>query len=197
MPMHLPVAPFRVSPAIEGRPDEDAPTRRSPAQPKEMQASSDNRAVNGPVFRFRLERVRAVRERKEQLAQQELAQAISSRTSTAGRAACCRSPSGAGARRTASPSRRGPDAQCRRTGRAPGVPRAHRGAARSPRPRARAARGGGRRARRQAHRSPPASTRCSSASASATAASTSARPPRPRTGRARRDRSRALRPERA
>jgi flagellar export protein FliJ len=39
--------------------------------------------VNGPVFRFRLERVRALRERKEQQAQQELAQAIASRTNTA------------------------------------------------------------------------------------------------------------------
>ncbi|HTA98425.1 MAG TPA: flagellar export protein FliJ [Solirubrobacteraceae bacterium] len=38
--------------------------------------------MNGPVFRFRLERVRALRERKEQQAQQELAQAIASRTST-------------------------------------------------------------------------------------------------------------------
>jgi flagellar export protein FliJ len=37
--------------------------------------------VNGP-FRFRLERVRAVRERSEQLAQQELAKAISRRSST-------------------------------------------------------------------------------------------------------------------
>jgi flagellar export protein FliJ len=36
--------------------------------------------VNGPVFRFRLERVRALRERKEQQAQQELAQAISLRS---------------------------------------------------------------------------------------------------------------------
>jgi flagellar export protein FliJ len=38
--------------------------------------------VNGPVFRFRLERVRALRERKEQQAQQELAQAIASRAGT-------------------------------------------------------------------------------------------------------------------
>jgi flagellar export protein FliJ len=44
--------------------------------------SSDNRAVTGPAFRFRLERVRAVRERKEKLAQRELAEAISRRTST-------------------------------------------------------------------------------------------------------------------
>lgn len=51
--------------------------------PKERRATSDNRAVNGPVFRFRLERVRALRERKEQQAQQELAQAIASRTNTA------------------------------------------------------------------------------------------------------------------
>jgi len=36
--------------------------------------------VNGSVFRFRLERVRALRERKEQQAQQELARAISLRT---------------------------------------------------------------------------------------------------------------------
>jgi flagellar FliJ protein len=33
--------------------------------------------VNGPSFRFRLERVRAVRERKEKLAQEALAQSIS------------------------------------------------------------------------------------------------------------------------
>jgi flagellar export protein FliJ len=38
--------------------------------------------VTGPVFRFRLERVRAVRERKEQLAQQELASALARRSST-------------------------------------------------------------------------------------------------------------------
>jgi flagellar export protein FliJ len=36
--------------------------------------------VNGSVFRFRLERVRALRERKEQQAQQELAHAISLRS---------------------------------------------------------------------------------------------------------------------
>jgi flagellar export protein FliJ len=45
-------------------------------------ALADNQAVNGPSFRFRLERVRAVRERTEQLAKQELAEAISKRTST-------------------------------------------------------------------------------------------------------------------
>jgi flagellar export protein FliJ len=38
--------------------------------------------VTGPAFRFRLERVRAVRERKEKLAEQELAKAIRLRTST-------------------------------------------------------------------------------------------------------------------
>lgn len=38
--------------------------------------------MNGSVFRFRLERVRAVRERNEQLAQQELARAISLRSGT-------------------------------------------------------------------------------------------------------------------
>jgi flagellar export protein FliJ len=51
--------------------------------PKERRAASDNRAVNGTIFRFRLERVRVLRERKEQQAQQELAQAIASRTNTA------------------------------------------------------------------------------------------------------------------
>jgi flagellar protein FliJ len=38
--------------------------------------------VTGPAFRFRLERVRAVRERAEKLAKQDLAQAISRRSST-------------------------------------------------------------------------------------------------------------------
>jgi flagellar export protein FliJ len=38
--------------------------------------------VSGTVFRFRLERVRAVRERKEKLAKQELAGAISRRSSS-------------------------------------------------------------------------------------------------------------------
>jgi flagellar export protein FliJ len=38
--------------------------------------------VSGTVFRFRLERVRAVRERKEKLAQQELAVAMSRRSSS-------------------------------------------------------------------------------------------------------------------
>lgn len=38
--------------------------------------------MTGPSFRFRLERVRAVRERKEKLAKQELARAISRRSST-------------------------------------------------------------------------------------------------------------------
>jgi flagellar FliJ protein len=38
--------------------------------------------VTGPSFRFRLERVRAVRERKEKLAQRELADALLRRSST-------------------------------------------------------------------------------------------------------------------
>jgi flagellar export protein FliJ len=42
---------------------------------------ADYRAV-GPSFHFRLERVRVVRERKEKLAQRELAQAISRHSST-------------------------------------------------------------------------------------------------------------------
>jgi len=43
---------------------------------------SDKRAVTGSAFRFRLERVRAVRERKEKLAKQELASALSRLSST-------------------------------------------------------------------------------------------------------------------
>jgi flagellar export protein FliJ len=69
-----------LSPRRERRHTKPPPRQRNP---KERRAASDNRAVNGPVFRFRLERVRALRERKEQQAQQELAQAISSRTNTA------------------------------------------------------------------------------------------------------------------
>lgn len=42
---------------------------------------SDNQAVTGHAFRFRLERVRAVRERAETLAKQDLAAAISRRSS--------------------------------------------------------------------------------------------------------------------
>jgi flagellar export protein FliJ len=38
--------------------------------------------MTGPAFRFRLERVRAVREGKKKLAQQQLAEAISRRSST-------------------------------------------------------------------------------------------------------------------
>jgi flagellar protein FliJ len=49
---------------------------------KEPARSTDNPAVTGHAFRFRLERVRAVRERGEKLAQQELAEAISRRAST-------------------------------------------------------------------------------------------------------------------
>jgi flagellar protein FliJ len=44
---------------------------------KEATRRVDKQAVSGPSFRFRLERVRAVRERKEKLAQQELARSIS------------------------------------------------------------------------------------------------------------------------
>jgi flagellar export protein FliJ len=51
-----------------------------PAQ--EPAASSDNRAVTGTSFRFRLERVRVVRERKEKLAQLDLVDAMSRRSST-------------------------------------------------------------------------------------------------------------------
>jgi flagellar export protein FliJ len=44
--------------------------------------ASDNQAVPGSAFRFRLERVRAVRERKEKLAQRDLADAILRRSSS-------------------------------------------------------------------------------------------------------------------
>ncbi len=49
---------------------------------QEPQVPSDNQAVTASGFRFRLERVRAVRERKEKLAQRELANAISRRSSS-------------------------------------------------------------------------------------------------------------------
>ena len=49
---------------------------------QEPDPSSDNQAVPRSAFRFRLERVRAVRERKEKLAQRELADAISRRSSS-------------------------------------------------------------------------------------------------------------------
>lgn len=49
-----------------------------PAQEPDL--ASDNQAVPGSAFRFRLERVRAVRERKEKLAQRDLADAISRRS---------------------------------------------------------------------------------------------------------------------
>jgi flagellar export protein FliJ len=49
---------------------------------QEPDLPSDNQAVTGSAFRFRLERVRAVRERKEKLAQRELADALSRRSSS-------------------------------------------------------------------------------------------------------------------
>lgn len=59
---------------------------RDPAQlaltTKGWGLQADKRAVTGPSFRFRLERVRVVRERKEKLAQQELARSISRLSST-------------------------------------------------------------------------------------------------------------------
>lgn len=59
-------------------------SRRSATSAQDPAPASDKRNVtstNGS-FRFRLERVRAVRERTEKLAQQELAAAISRRSST-------------------------------------------------------------------------------------------------------------------
>jgi flagellar protein FliJ len=58
----------------------DRDQRRATA--KEATSRVDKQAVSGPSFRFRLERVRAVRERKEKLAQQELARSISRLSST-------------------------------------------------------------------------------------------------------------------
>jgi flagellar export protein FliJ len=49
---------------------------------QEPRTPSDNPAVTGTSFRFRLERVRVVRERKEKLAQLDLAHAMSRRSST-------------------------------------------------------------------------------------------------------------------
>jgi flagellar export protein FliJ len=57
-------------------------SRQAAPAAKERPSPTDNQAVSGTAFRFRLERVRAVRERKEKLAQQELARAISLRSST-------------------------------------------------------------------------------------------------------------------
>lgn len=48
---------------------------------KERAAASDKRRVTDLTFRFRLERVRAVRERREKLAKQDLARAIADRSS--------------------------------------------------------------------------------------------------------------------
>ncbi len=55
---------------------------RGLARAQEQGRPSDNQTVTGPSFRFRLERVRVVRERKEKLAQRELADALSRRSST-------------------------------------------------------------------------------------------------------------------
>jgi flagellar export protein FliJ len=52
------------------------------AATQEPRMPSDNRAVTGTSFRFRLERVRVVRERKEKLAQLDLVDAMSRRSST-------------------------------------------------------------------------------------------------------------------
>jgi flagellar export protein FliJ len=49
---------------------------------KERGQGVDNQGVTGPSFRFRLERVRAVRETKETLAKQDLARSISRLSST-------------------------------------------------------------------------------------------------------------------
>lgn len=65
---------------LDGRPRGIVQTCTEAAQ--DAHRSSDNRAVT-PSFRFRLERVRAVRERKEKLAQRELADALSRRSSSA------------------------------------------------------------------------------------------------------------------
>ena len=62
------------------------PRLRDPAhglpRAKEGSPRVDKRTVTGTSFRFRLERVRAVRERKEKLAQQELARSISRMSSS-------------------------------------------------------------------------------------------------------------------
>jgi flagellar export protein FliJ len=55
---------------------------RVSALAQEQRTPSDNQAVPGSAFRFRLERVRVVRERKEKLAQRELADALSRRSSS-------------------------------------------------------------------------------------------------------------------
>lgn len=56
--------------------------RRPACGPQGGDPAADNRSVSGPSFRFRLERVRALRERREKLAQQELARSISRLSAT-------------------------------------------------------------------------------------------------------------------
>ena len=94
---------------------------------------SDNRAVTGTSFRFRLERVRVVRERKEKLAQRELAHAMSRRSSTVAelRTADADLEHARAEQRSAVAG-----SECserRRPDRAPGVPGARGGAAPDPR----------------------------------------------------------------
>jgi flagellar export protein FliJ len=50
--------------------------------PKASSTAVDNQNVTGPSFRFRLERVRALRERHERLAQEALAESISRRSAS-------------------------------------------------------------------------------------------------------------------
>ncbi len=155
----------------------------------------DNQAVTtGPSFRFRLERVRAVRERKEKLAKQELAQR-GLRMLRAPRPSC------APPRPTSSRRRVEQRTACRSRAIADAAELLARQAflerveARAPPPAARADAPRGARwpSATRSSRPPPASTRCSTVCATAAAASTTARRHGAESKHARRDRGRALR----
>ena len=118
---------------VRAPPGDRTPDRRA----KERARAADNQAVTGPSFRFRLERVRAVRERKEKLAQQELAR----RSSRAQRhEASCAAPRPSSSTPAPNSERRARarTIERRRAAGPPGLPRARRGAAQLQRARARA-----------------------------------------------------------
>ncbi len=171
----------------------NAPPLNRPSRPQERAAPSDNRSVNGSVFRFRLERVRALRERKEQQAQQELARRL-----LALRRRDRAAQSEAELERAHSEHRaRASEPQALAAGELvgpPGIPGAHRGATRRTVTRAGATQGYGRRARRHAYRRRDR-TRDAQAPQRAPARRAPARRRRPRTERAGRDRRRPLRSE--
>ena len=148
------------------------PVRALATGAQEHRHASDNQTVPGSSFRFRLERVRALREGEKRLAQQDSRTRLA-RSRTAAELAGSTSISSRRARSSAAPpaSRAG---ELERAARAPGVPRARRGQT-------------GAQVRELEHREADVaerdarlataapSTRCSTVCASATAARTTAR----------------------